>query len=129
MGGGQSSDAAAPTNVPGRSVTSLSAEQKNGVIVLDALPANTHPAEGTPMGESGWYSTDGAPWAYWEKGDDGKWTLIPDDEGNEGYEAVDEMLDKYHMDDEVLRQTAELLFDLLPYFGSGENDQADQIFL
>lgn len=39
------------------------------------------------------------------------------------------MLDKFHMDDEVARQTAELLFDLLPYFGSGENDQADQIFL
>ena len=32
------------------------------------------------------------------------------------------------MDDEVAQQTADLLFDLLPYYGTG-NAEADQIFL
>ena len=32
------------------------------------------------------------------------------------------------MDDEVAQQTAELLFDLLPYYDTG-NTEADQIFL
>ena len=36
--------------------------------------------------------------------------------------------DAYEMDDEVAQQTAELLFDLLPYYDTG-NQEADQIFL
>lgn len=35
---------------------------------------------------------------------------------------------QYEMDDEVAQQTAELLFDLLPYYDTG-NREADQIFL
>lgn len=34
----------------------------------------------------------------------------------------------YEMDDEVAQQTADLLFDLLPYYGTG-NAEADNIFL
>ena len=34
----------------------------------------------------------------------------------------------FQMDDEVAQQTADLLFDLLPYYGTG-NAEADQIFL
>jgi hypothetical protein len=37
-------------------------------------------------------------------------------------------LDDFQMDDEVAQQTADLLFDLLPYYGTG-NSEADQIFL
>ena len=37
-------------------------------------------------------------------------------------------LDEFEMDDEVAQQTADLLFDLLPYYGTG-NAEADQIFL
>ena len=36
--------------------------------------------------------------------------------------------ESYEMDDEVAQQTADLLFDLLPYYGTG-NAEADQIFL
>ena len=37
-------------------------------------------------------------------------------------------LEQFQMDDEVAQQTADLLFDLLPYYGTG-NAEADQIFL
>ena len=37
-------------------------------------------------------------------------------------------LEEFQMDDEVAQQTADLLFDLLPYYGTG-NAEADQIFL
>jgi hypothetical protein len=37
-------------------------------------------------------------------------------------------LEEFEMDDEVAQQTADLLFDLLPYYGTG-NAEADQIFL
>ena len=37
-------------------------------------------------------------------------------------------LSEFEMDDEVAQQTADLLFDLLPYYGTG-NAEADQIFL
>ena len=48
MGGAQGKEGAAPTGTPGRTVTSVSAEQKSeGMIVLDNLPPNTHPAEGS----------------------------------------------------------------------------------
>ena len=37
-------------------------------------------------------------------------------------------IEEFQMDDEVAQQTADLLFDLLPYYGTG-NAEADQIFL
>ena len=51
--------------------------------------------------------------------------------GNAGSKAttnMGEVDDNYEMDDEVAQQTAELLFDLLPYYDTG-NEEADQIFL